>query len=541
MTSGVVGVLPIANGGTGSNTKNFVDLTSDQTIAGIKTFNNNLIVGGNLIATGAATLSDNLSVSGVANFANNAIVAGTLSVTGVTTFGAQPIVSSLTASKPVFTDANNGLTSSGVLGIDQGGTGATSVNNAKVNLGLENVNNTSDASKPISTAAQIALDLKEDLSNKSTNINSDATSNTKYPTVKSVKDYVDGTVSTATPDATTLVKGKVQLAGDLAGTATAPSVASVGGSTASAINAATLLANAATENNNINTIVKRDANGNFSAGTITAELSGNATNVTGVVAGINGGTGIANNGKTITLGGNINTGAAFTTTGTTGSNASAIILKTTAPTTLILPTSGTIASLTGLENFTNKTINGLTPTSLTTGFSIQGGTNSKTMTVEDNATVSGINTGDQTINLIGDVTGTGTGTFSTTLASSGVTAGNYGTTTEVPSFTVDSKGRITNVSNLTISGVSSIGSALDAGKIIVGDVNNLAAKVSMAGDVTINNTGITSIGTNKITTAKILNSNVTYDKIQNVSATNKANINPKIVSYNVTNVLSNKF
>ena len=38
------------------------------------------------------------------------------------------------------------------------------------------------------------------------------------------------------------------------------------------------------------------------------------------------------------------------------------------------------------------------------------------MTVEDNATVSGINTGDQTINLIGDVTGTGTGTFSTTLA-----------------------------------------------------------------------------------------------------------------------------
>ena len=521
LTSGVVGVLPIANGGTGSNTKNFVDLTSDQTIAGIKTFNNNLIVGGNLIATGAATLSDNLSVSGVANFANNAIVAGTLSVTGVTTFGAQPIVSSLTASKPVFTDANNGLTSSGVLGIDQGGTGATSVNNAKVNLGLENVNNTSDASKPISTAAQIALDLKEDLSNKSTNINSDATSNTKYPTVKSVKDYVDGTVSTATPDATTLVKGKVQLAGDLAGTATAPSVASVGGSTASAINAATLLANAATENNNINTIVKRDANGNFSAGTITAELSGNATNVTGVVAGINGGTGIANNGKTITLGGNINTGAAFTTTGTTGSNASAIILKTTAPTTLILPTSGTIASLTGLENFTNKTINGLTPTSLTTGFSIQGGTNSKTMTVEDNATVSGINTGDQTINLIGDVTGTGTGTFSTTLASSGVTAGNYGTTTEVPSFTVDSKGRITNVSNLTISGVSSIGSALDAGKIIVGDVNNLAAKVSMAGDVTINNTGITSIGTNKITTAKILNSNVTYDKIQNVSATNK--------------------
>jgi len=521
LTTGVVGVLPIANGGTGSATKNFIDLSSDQTVNGNKTFNNNIIVGGSLTSTGSATLNNDLSVSGNTTLANNATVAGTLSVTGVTTFAAQPIVNSLTAFKPVFTDANKGLTSAGVLGIDQGGTGATSVANAKINLSLENVNNTADLAKPISTATQTALDLKEDLGNKSTNINTDATSNIKYPTVKSVKDYVDGTVSTATPDATTLVKGKVQLAGDLAGTAVAPTVVTVGGSTAAAINTATLLANAATENNNNSTIVKRDGNGDFSARTITADVIGNATNVTGIVAGINGGTGVANNGKTISLGGNISTGAAFTTTGTTGSNASAIILKTTAPTTLVLPTTGTIASLTGIENLTNKTINGLTPTALTTGFSIEGGTSSKTMIVADNATISGINTGDQTINLIGDVTGTGVGTFSTTLASSGVTAGNYGTTTEVPSFTVDSKGRITNVSNLTISGVSSIGSALDAGKIIVGDANNLAAKVSMAGDVTINNAGITTIGTNKITTAKILNSNVTYDKIQNISATNK--------------------
>jgi hypothetical protein len=34
----VTGVVAIANGGTGSNTKNFVDLDSDQTIEGIKTF-----------------------------------------------------------------------------------------------------------------------------------------------------------------------------------------------------------------------------------------------------------------------------------------------------------------------------------------------------------------------------------------------------------------------------------------------------------------------------------------------------------------------
>ena len=38
ISSGLTGVLPIANGGTGSATKNFVDLTTTQTVGGIKTF-----------------------------------------------------------------------------------------------------------------------------------------------------------------------------------------------------------------------------------------------------------------------------------------------------------------------------------------------------------------------------------------------------------------------------------------------------------------------------------------------------------------------
>lgn len=70
-------------------------------------------------------------------------------------------------------------------------------------------------------------------------------------------------------------------------------VASVGGSSAANIHSAELAANAATNANTASTIVKRDASGNFSAGTITASLSGNATNVTGVVAIANGGTGLS--------------------------------------------------------------------------------------------------------------------------------------------------------------------------------------------------------------------------------------------------------
>ena len=69
------------------------------------------------------------------------------------------------------------------------------------------------------------LALKENLTNKSINITNDAASDAKYPSVKSVKTYVDAQVAGATiADANTMVKGKIQLAGDLGGTAASPTV-----------------------------------------------------------------------------------------------------------------------------------------------------------------------------------------------------------------------------------------------------------------------------------------------------------------------------
>ena len=47
----VSGIVAIANGGTGSTTQNFVDITTGQSIAGVKTFTNNVMTKGNLITS----------------------------------------------------------------------------------------------------------------------------------------------------------------------------------------------------------------------------------------------------------------------------------------------------------------------------------------------------------------------------------------------------------------------------------------------------------------------------------------------------------
>ena len=161
------------------------------------------------------------------------------------------------------------------LSIAGGGTGATTAAAARTNLGLGNVDNTADVNKPISTATQSALatkanadevntalatkanaaevntalatkanaaevntalatkanasdvttslGLKEDVSNKANTPL--GTSTSLYPTQNAVKTYVDAQIASATiPDADASKKGKIQLAGDLAGTAAAPTV-----------------------------------------------------------------------------------------------------------------------------------------------------------------------------------------------------------------------------------------------------------------------------------------------------------------------------
>jgi len=92
----------------------------------------------------------------------------------------------------------------------------------------------------------------------------------------------------------------------------------------------------------------------FSAGS-TGLTPGTATTgaitLAGILIGANGGTGVANTGKTITLGGSL-----------TLSGAHDLTLTQTGATNVTLPTTGTLATLAGSETLTNKTISGLNNT-----------------------------------------------------------------------------------------------------------------------------------------------------------------------------------
>ena len=69
----------------------------------------------------------------------------------------------ITKIKDLQNTLRNKVNTTDVISIKQGGTEASTVEQAKVNLGLDQVNNTADIDKPVSTAMQNALDLKAGL------------------------------------------------------------------------------------------------------------------------------------------------------------------------------------------------------------------------------------------------------------------------------------------------------------------------------------------------------------------------------------------
>ncbi len=67
--------------------------------------------------------------------------------------------------------------------------------------------------------------------------------------------------------------------------------------------------------------------------------------------------------------------------------------------------------------------------------------------------------------------------------------------------------------NWSLDAGSNTGIALTNGHIFVGNASNLAADVAMTGAITIDNTGLTTLANNAVTTTKILDANVTLAKL----------------------------
>jgi hypothetical protein len=85
----LTGIIPVENGGTGSSTKNFVDLSNAQTIAGSKTFSSDLTINGITLGKGLNSKPANTV------FGSNALKANTTG-DGNTAFGSTSLFSNTT-------------------------------------------------------------------------------------------------------------------------------------------------------------------------------------------------------------------------------------------------------------------------------------------------------------------------------------------------------------------------------------------------------------------------------------------------------------
>lgn len=110
--------------------------------------------------------------------------------------------------------------------------------------------------------------------------------------------------------------------------------------------------------------------------------------------------------------------------------------------------------------------------------------------------LSGTNTGNQTITLTGDVTGSGTGSFAATLATVNSNIGTFGSATQASVVTVNAKGLVTAASNVTITPAAGSLTGLGTG---VGTA--LAVNVGSAGAFVVNGGALGTPSSGTLTSA----------------------------------------
>lgn len=162
-----------------------------------------------------------------------------------------------------------------VIDVAFGGTGASTVATARSNLGAAARAANADITSITGLTTPLSVGQGGTGSSMQSFVDLNATQ-----TVGGQKTFTDAIIANLTGNASSAVTFTGSLSGDVTGAQNATVVSTVGGGTAVAVAAGAGLANSATSANTVGAIVKRDASGNFSAGTITGSLLGNATTAT---------------------------------------------------------------------------------------------------------------------------------------------------------------------------------------------------------------------------------------------------------------------
>lgn len=254
------------------------------------------------------------------------------------------------------------------------------------------------------------------------------------------------------------------------------------------------LVDAATNANTASAIVKRDSSGNFSAGTITANLTGNVSGSSGSTTG----------------------NAASATALETARNIHGVSFDGTADIDLSEVIQDTVGAM-----FSGNTETNITATYQdsdgTIDLAVAGGNDGDiTSVVAGTGLTGGATSGDATVNVVGG-TGITANADNIAITNTAVTAGDYGSATAIPTFTVNAQGQLTaageasistsfniaassgttNAVNggetLTISGTSNeVTTAVSGNTVTVGLPND----VTIAGNLTVNGTTTTVNTTN---------------------------------------------
>ena len=498
------------------------------------------------IITTVGTLTA-LNVSGASTLTGNTSIGGTLGVTGVTTLSAQPILSTLTASLPVFSDGNKGLVSNPITG-----TGSVVMSVSPILTGTPlaptataGTNNTQIATTAYVTNEVTAINTLADGTVYLGDSNGDAQEVT-----------LSGDVTISNTGVSTIGASKVTTAKILDANVTTAKIADANVTTAKILDA------------NVTTAKIADAN------VTTAKiLDANVTNAkldkTNIPL-----SGFGAAGADVALGANKLTGVADPTLAQDAATKAYVDVATVAINTLA---NGKVYLGDSNGDAQEVTLSGDVTIS-NTGVSTIGASKVTTAKILDaNVTTAKIADANVTTAKILDANVTTAKIADANVTTAKILDANVTNAkldkTNIPLSGFGAAGadvalganKLTGVADPTLAQDAATKNYVDVatvaintladGKVYLGDVSNVAQEVTLSGDVTIDNAGATTIGSSKVVssmindgtivaadiandaviTSKILDANVTTAKIADANITTA-----KLLDANVTNAKLDK-